>query len=84
MTLKIPKDGTRVALSGDQVKFIRLALGMSQKSLADMISVSQPQIHRLEQHGAEKATGPAVILIDMIAKRNRVSVPAAPEFKPAS
>lgn len=72
---EISTDGTQVTLTGDQVKFIRTAMGESQEKFAKRFSVSQPVIHRIERKEAQACTGPEIILISILAKQYCIFVP---------
>lgn len=80
---EISTDGTETTLTGDQVKFIRTAMGESQEKFAKRFSVSQPVIHRIERKGAQACTGPEIILISMLAKQFCIFVPDQPIRRPA-
>lgn len=79
---EISTDGTEVTLTGDQVKFIRTAMGESQEKFAKRFSVSQPVIHRIERKGPQPCSGPEIILISMLARQYRIYVPDHPIRRP--
>lgn len=71
--------GTAVKLTGDQVKYVRARLGLSQAALAERLAVSQPVIFRLERKAGEVLTGPEIILIAQIAAEAGIAVPSPEE-----
>lgn len=68
-------NGFDIALSGDQIKFIRTVLNESQEAFGKRLAVSQPVIYRLEKNREQKVTGPEVILISAIARAFSIPVP---------
>lgn len=71
----LPDNGFDVSLTGQQVKFIRKALGDTQKSFAVRLGVSQTSVFRMEDSKDKPLSGPEVVLISLIAKKHKIDVP---------
>ncbi len=71
-------DGKDIKLNGNQIKFIREALGESQLAFSKRFAISQPVITRLENKGGgtEDMTGPEIILIHQLAREKGLSLPS--------
>lgn len=77
-SLSLPENGHEISLTGDQAKFIRTVLGLSQQKLAKRIGVSQPVIGRIEKKQDQACKGPEIILIRLLAEQYAIQVPAQP------
>lgn len=73
--VELQDNGFDVSLTGQQVKFIRKALGDTQKSFAVRLGVSQTSVFRMEDSKHNNLRGPEVVLISLIAKKHKIDVP---------
>lgn len=68
-------DGFAIALSGDQVRFVRTVLRDKQPEFAKRIAISHSSIKRIERRGAEKIVGPEIVLVAMLADAFGIDIP---------
>jgi transcriptional regulator with XRE-family HTH domain len=86
------ENGTEIKLTGDQIKFIRLMTGQTQKEFGDRFAISQVTVGRLESSRQEECSGPEIILIKIFAEKYGINIPDIPvsrdiltgELKPVS
>lgn len=75
VAVELPDNGYDVSLTGQQVRFIRKAIGDTQVAFARRIGVSQSSVCRLEEVGPKPMSGPDVILVALIAQLHKIEVP---------
>lgn len=64
-----------VALTGDQVRFVRTIMRESQAQFARRFAVSSGTIYRIEAKGNQLCRGPEIILIQMLADQHGLQIP---------
>jgi putative transcriptional regulator len=58
--------------TGNEIKYIRNHLGMTQKEMADFLRCSKPTVERWESSKDKPITGPVVVLIDLLKRDNDI------------
>ncbi|MBQ4232198.1 MAG: helix-turn-helix domain-containing protein [Lachnospiraceae bacterium] len=58
--------------TGDEIKYIRNHLGMTQKEMAEFLRCSKPTVERWESSKDKHIVGPVVVLLDLIKRDNDI------------